>query len=141
MKPFEYFLENQEVKKASQDINLAKSLIKDMMERIKDVLLLDISKFPKIIFENIYDSLRDFADALLAIDGFKSYSHQASFAYLSKYGFEDSVLDILDKFRYKRNSSKYYGQSISIDEAKEILNFYNRNKQKINMLLKSKKIS
>lgn len=140
MKPFEYFLENQEVKKASVDINLAKSLAKDMIGRMKDVLSLDISKFPKIIFENIYDSLRDFADALLAIDGFKSYSHQASFAYLSKYSFEDSVLDTLDKFRYKRNSSKYYGQDISVDEAKEILNFYSRNKQKINMLLKNKKV-
>ncbi len=140
MKSFEYFLENQEVKKAAPDINLAKSLVKDMIERARDAISLDISKFPKIIFENIYDSLRDFADVLLAIDGFKSYSHQASFAYLSKYGFEDSLLDVLDKFRYKRNSSKYYGQSISIDEAKEILNFYNRNKQKINILLKKKKI-
>ena len=140
MRPFEYFLDSQEVKRVAKDTALAGSLVKDMVSRIRDALSLDLSNFPKIIFENIYDALRDFADAILAADGFKSYSHQASFAYLLKYGFDKAILDTLDRFRYKRNSSKYYGQSISIEEAKEILEFYKRNKEKINALLKKKKL-
>jgi len=140
MKPFEYFIETQEIKNGIKDIALARSLVKDMLSRIKDVLSLDINKLPKLIFENIYDALRDFADAVLAIDGFKSYSHQASFAYLSKYNFEETILDTFDRFRYKRNGSKYYGQGISIEEAKEILEFYKRNKDKINDILKNKNL-
>ncbi len=138
MKPFEYFIETQEIKKGMKDIALAKSLVKDMALRIKDTLSLDIYKLPKLIFENVYDALRDFADAVLAVDGFKSYSHQASFAYLSKYDFDEAILDTLDRFRYKRNGSKYYGQGISIEEAKEILEFYKKNKDKINNILKSR---
>jgi len=139
MRQFEYFLQTQEVKQSAKDEALARSLIKDMKERIKDASLLDISKFAKIVFENVYDALRDFADALLAIDGFKSYSHQASFAYLAKYGFNTSALDTLDRFRYKRNGSKYYGQRVSIEEAREIAEFFKNNKEKISTILEGKK--
>ena len=140
MKPFEYFLEINEVKKTSSDKALASSLIKDMFGRIKDISSLNILKFPKITFENIYDSLRDFADSVLAIEGFKSYSHQASFSYLKKFDFAEETLETLDRFRYKRNGSKYYGQEISGEEAKEILEFYKKIKSKIEEILKSKKL-
>ena len=136
MRPFEFFVENKDVKKSSKDIALAKSLIKDMAKRIKDVNALEVTKFSKIIFENLYDALRDFADAVLAIKGFKSYSHQASFAYLANYGFDSYILDSLDKYRYIRNGSKYYGYEISIEEAKSLLEFYKRIKTKIDDIIK-----
>jgi len=135
---FEEYLFNESAKKAQPNLALAKSLVKDMSSRVNDVSSLDINKFPKIVFENIYDALRDFADALLSLDGFKSYSHEATFSYLEKYGFDKSSLFIFDKFRYKRNSSKYYGQIVLIEEAKEILEFYEKNRHKINRILKDK---
>jgi len=138
MKPFEYFIETNEAKKSIVDINLAKSLIKDMQERIGKTDLLDIKVFPKIIFENIYDALRDFCDALLALSGYKSYSHQASISFLAKQGFEVSLIEDLDRFRYIRNGSKYYGLSISIEDAQQIRNFYIVNKLKMEKIIKFK---
>jgi len=135
MKPFEYFLNNNEVRKVTPDKELAISLIKDMKERAEKSLLLDVSIFSKIVFENLYDGLRDFCDALLAIDGFKSYSHQASISYLEKKGFEFSTIEILDQFRYKRNSSKYYGKSLTKEDTLEIIKFYKELKSKINKTL------
>ena len=85
---FEEYLFNESAKKAQPNLALAKSLVKDMSSRVNDVSSLDINKFPKIVFENIYDAFRDFADALLSLDGFKSYSHEATFSYLEKYGFD-----------------------------------------------------
>ena len=140
MMPFEYFLEINEVKKCQKNIELAKSLIKDMNERIEKSRMLDIKVFSKMIFENIYDSLRDFCDALLAFDGYKSYSHQASIAYLQKYGFDISVIDEFDKHRYKRNGSKYYGQKILEEDAVKIKDFYLMLKEKIIKLINNKKI-
>ena len=140
MRPFEFFVEKEDVKKSSKDMALAKSLIKDMIKRIKDVNALEFTKFSKIVFENLYDALRDFADAILAVNGFKSYSHQASFAYLANYGFDDSVLDSLDKYRYIRNGSKYYGYDISIEEAKSLLEFYKRIKTKIDDIIKKERL-
>jgi hypothetical protein len=126
MMPFEYFLEKEEVKKCSADTELAKSLIKDMQDRVKKSLMLDAKLFSKIIFENIYDGIRDFCDALLALAGFKSYSHQASIAYLIKEKFDVSVVEELDQLRYKRNGSKYYGKPISAEDAEQIKSFYSR---------------
>ncbi len=141
MLPFEYFLENREVKKCSKDLDLAKSLIKDMNDRIEKCLMLDIKIFSKFIFENMYDALRDFCDALLALDGFKSYSHQASISYLTKEGFDFSAIEEFDQLRYKRNGSKYYGQVVSEESAKQIKDFYIRIKEKINKILKFRGLS
>jgi len=112
MMDFGFYLEKGDVKKVSPDLELAKSLRNDMLNRANIILILDLKKFAKIIFENIYDSLRDFCDILLAIDGYKSYSHLASISYLRKYGFSEEDINDLDRFRYKRNSSKYYGKNI-----------------------------
>lgn len=137
---FENYLTKEGAKRAQPNLALARSLIKDMNSRIKDISFLELNKFPKIIFEQVYDALRDFADALLAIDGFKAYSHEASFSYLEKYNFDNISLFLLDKFRYRRNGSKYYGQIILVDEAKEILEFYKKNKDKIKEIIKKKNI-
>ena len=108
MKPFEYYLNGTDVKKITPDEELAKSLIKDMHERIDKISKLDIKIFSKIIFENMYDALRDFCDAVLAIDGYKSYSHKASIAYLVKYlGLEDYGAVIRENiFYYTENKRK-----------------------------------
>ncbi len=140
MRPFEYFLKHGDAKKTSKDLELAKSLIKDMNGRIEKSLLLDPQKFPKIIFENIYDALRDFCDAILASEGFKSYSHQASISYLSNKGLDFPTLNEFDQLRYKRNGSKYYGEPILKKDATRIKEFYLRIKKKINNIIKEKKL-
>ena len=68
-------------------------------------------------------------DAILALEGYKSYSHEASIAYLTTIGINDSLTFKLDRFREKRNKSKYYGKMPSIDDAIEIKGFYSNNKQ------------
>lgn len=136
MKPFEFYIEEQSVRKVSIDVQLAKALIKDMKERIKENFSEDENKKPKTIFENIYDALRDFCDALLALDGYKSYSHEASITYLLKKGFDIASVNKLDNLRFRRNGSKYYGKSINPTEAKEIKEFYVQMKPKIDKLIK-----
>lgn len=135
MKPFEFYLQNKDVRKISPDLALAKSLVKDMFNRAEIIATLDIKKFAKIIFENIYDALRDFCDALLIIDGYKSYSHEASIAYLKICNFSEEDIASLDIFRYRRHGSKYYGKEISVQDAKEIKKFYLEHINKIKSML------
>ncbi|MBS1267301.1 MAG: hypothetical protein MAG795_01273 [Candidatus Woesearchaeota archaeon] len=137
MKDFQFYLNERKVKKISKDTELSKSLVDDSNQRIASTKQLVIG-FRKIIFENVYDSIRALLDALLAADGYKSYSHEASIAYLEKYDFEDSTLKLLDNFRYIRNSSKYYGKSISQDSAEHILEFYNEFSARIKEILNNK---
>lgn len=139
MEPFEYFIEDKKVHRISVNLARAKSLIKDSEERIAKSNKLDVNDFAKIIFENIYDAIRDLCDAVLILDGWKSFSHEASISYLLKKGFDVSVVDRLDKFKYKRNGSKYYGEKIDIWEAKDIKAFYLEIKDKLYKLLEKAK--
>lgn len=135
MKSFDYYLQNKNVRKISKDIGLAESLKKDLLERAEKAFKLNQNEFAKLIFESIYDSLREFCDVLLALDGYKSYSHEASICYLKNYNFNDSEILALDRYRYKRNGSKYYGKPISEEDAKEIKKFYKEVVNKINKIL------
>ena len=136
MKEFEYYIDKFDVRKVSVDRSLALSLIKDMEGRADRAFKLNSTEFPKEIFENIYDALRNFCDALLAIQGYKSYSHEASISYLVKKGFDYAFIDSLDNLRFKRNGSKYYGRGISKEEAEAVKRFYLDNKQKVYNMIK-----
>lgn len=131
MNDFEFYLSEGSVKKRKPDFELAKSLIKDAKERFEKVSRLDTPAFSKIVFENVYDALRCILDALLALDGYKSYSHEASIAYLRKYKFEDSLIKELDNFRQTRNSSKYYGKDVPSGDTADIIKFYNDHGRRI----------
>ena len=135
MKPFEYYLHSELVKKSRKDIERARSLINDARGRMNDLKLIEMEKLPKMFFEYAYDALRDFCDAVLLLDGYKSFSHEASIVYLSKKGFDVAILGKLDRFRYKRNGSKYYGVPITITDAKDIKKFYLEIKEKLNKIL------
>lgn len=136
MESFESYLKKGIVRKVFVDKERAKKLIKDGKKRIIDVGLLKINKLPKFVFENIYDAVRDFLYALLLSDGYNTKSHEAPIAYLLNKGFDVYIVNKLDKFRYKRNSSKYYGEEISIEEAKDIKAFYLEIKERLDKILK-----
>jgi uncharacterized protein (UPF0332 family) len=138
MRDFAHYRNENAVKKQSKDEELAKSLLKDARQRIEAAKELPIGKYPKLIFENAYDALRSLLDALLACDGYKSYSHEASIAYLKEFSVEDSVMRELDNFRYLRNGSKYYGKGISPEEAHAILNFYGLHGKKLIAIIHGK---
>lgn len=135
METFEYYVEEGSVKRVAPNFERAKSLIKDGEKRINDLSIIDINKLPKIVFENIYDALRDFCDAILLSEGYKSYSHEGSISYLLKKGFDIAAVKQLDDFRYKRNGSKYYGMEISVEEAKDINLFCSKIKEKLYKIL------
>jgi hypothetical protein len=141
MKPFEYYLEDKSVHKSSKDTELAKALIKDMNERLKENFNEDINKKPKTIFESIYDAMRDFCDAILALEGYKSYSHEASISYLLTKGFDVQMVNKLDDLRHKRNGSKYYGKPIFPPDAKDIKEFFMEIKPKIDKFIKGNKLT
>lgn len=136
MRKFDFYLKENSVKKVSPDPELAISLMNDSRERFRSAEKLGTKEFSKIIFENVYDALRDILDAILAVRGFKSYSHEASIAFLEKEGIEEPLTLELDNFRHLRNSSKYYDKSVSVDSAEEILKFYKRYSGKLETLFK-----
>ena len=123
MREFEFYLQKGEVKKVSKDIALANALLKNITKRLNSLKKLNPKDDAEMFFENSYDCIREVCDAVLAVKGYKSYSHIASITYLKKVGFNDSLIIKLDSFRAKRNGSKYYGEEILKQDSEEIEEF------------------
>jgi len=138
MNDFDFYVNEGKVKKQNPDTELARSLVNDANARVTKVEKLDFSVYSKIIFENVYDAIREILDALLAVYGYKSYSHEASIVYLKNHDFDDSTIKEIDDFRYRRNSSKYYGKDVLEEDAREILHFYHKYSEKIISIVQRK---
>ena len=109
MKEFDKFIEERKVKRISIDQELANSLIKNVEIREKSISKLQSEEFPMLVFENFYDCLRELLDALLALSGYKSYSHEAPIIYLKTYQLPENIIFELNRYRKKRNNSKTNG--------------------------------
>ena len=121
VKDFEFFLTKGDVKKQSPDKNLAFAVFKDGLERIEFTKQLLNKAKPKYVLENAYESMREASDAVLYLKGFKSFSHEASIAYLAKENFKEQDLTEFDRFRRMRNGIKYYGKDCDISDAEQAI--------------------
>ena len=125
MKDFEYFIKNADVKKQAVDKNLSDSLIKDSKDRLEYAKSSVLSESnAKFIYENVYEALREAADSILVLNGFKSFSHEASISFLQQFD-EFSAVEIAEfnRMRIKRNGLKYYGKPCTVADANEVIEF------------------
>lgn len=135
MKEFQFYINNADVKKQKPDKNTSNAVFRDALERIEHAkMLLDKAK-AKYVLENAYESIREAADALLYSEGYKSFSHEASIAYLSQNGFDEKEIKTIDTFRKIRNSIKYYGGDCQESEAKQSIQTAEQTIKKIKKIL------
>lgn len=121
---FEDFIKEGSVRKISPDKQLAKSLLKISLLRLKNLEAMRITDENSFsIVENCYEAMRELIDALMALRGFKSYSHQANIDFLRKFysahvGYAN--VNRIDRYRKIRNDIKYEGLLTTKSEADEI---------------------
>ena len=116
---FEDFIGKGQVRKASKDVSLAKSLVKTAYSDLKFLNAIPLNEnSARKVMGNYYDVLRSIMEAIAVLSGYKVYSHEA-FAYFLKEKGEVVIAEKFDRFRKIRNKINYYGKGISIEEAKE----------------------
>ena len=119
---FKDFIKEGKVRKSSQDKMMAKSIISNTLEDLKfleQTKLTELSK--RKLVSNYYDSLRSLLEAISLIKGYKIYSHEA-FTYFLKEELRQEILSLkFDRFRKIRNGLNYYGKSIQLREAEDII--------------------
>ncbi|GEM_PF-588995 len=123
---FNYYLENELAKKKNPDMAEAHSLIKKAEGRLK--FSIRIRKIDDntatYIFEDIYECMREAAQSLMSVKGYKPYSHEALIAFLREFfEFPESDMRNFDRYRILRNNAVYRGEKISAGVCKESLNF------------------
>jgi len=121
VKEFEFFLRKGDVKKQSPDENLSKASLKDSLERLEFSKSLLNNVKAKYVLENAYEAMREAADSVLYVEGFKSFSHEASIVYLLKKRFNEQDIMEFDRFRKIRNGIKYYGGNCDESDAQSAI--------------------
>ena len=125
IKPFQYYLKENLVVKSSSNTSLAKSLLQKAEIRLKRIRTNEIEdNQSSIVFEDIYECLREAAQALMEIKGYKPYSHEALISFLKEQKFlSDENVNILDNYRVLRNNSVYKAEKVSLQKCLEALKF------------------
>lgn len=125
IKEFSYYLETAAVRKKTPNKLLAESLL-----RKADVRLARIKKDTidaagaSLMLEDAYEAIREAAQSLMEIEGFKPYSHEALIAFLkSRQLLNPPELRELDRYRILRNESVYEAKEFSVETGKEAVIF------------------
>ena len=127
MRTFEEFLKQGLIKKKTKDESRARDLIKGAEERKKVMekyLPLNQETAVKIV-EECYDVIREFLEAKLSKEGYKSYNHEAVVSYLIKLDFSRDEVIFVDRLREIRHGTKYYGKHVELEYAKKVKEFLN----------------
>lgn len=128
MKAFADFIAEGKVQKRGSNPVEARSLFVQSKERLADLQSLPIEeRNAQFRFEAAYEVLREALQSFLALEGYKSYSHEAIFSFV----FEKRILsepDAMrsDRYREIRNDINYRWKRVSVDETKEIILFVMR---------------
>ncbi len=140
IKPFDYFIREQQVRKTIPNTSMAKAFVEKAVIRLKRIKEINDEE-SSIIFEEIYECLREASQSLMEVKGYKPYSHEALISFLSEQKLlSQENISILDNYRILRNNSVYLAQKISLEKTKEAYLFAKENipaiKSKLNELLK-----
>ncbi len=125
IKPFDYYISERLVRRSNPNISMAKSLVQKAEIRFKMIRSEGITEEnSSIVFEDIYEALREASQSLMEIRGFKPYSHEALVSFLKEYNLlSEEKTNILDNYRVLRNDSVYKAEKVSFHKCLEAFDF------------------
>lgn len=115
---WEECLRREIARKSTKDKELANSLLKMSERRISFIEKINIDDLnAPIILTECYEALREVCEAILAVKGYKVYSHECITSFLKEILKEEILAEEFDRYRRIRNLINYYGISIAKEEA------------------------
>lgn len=136
---YQYWLSNKGLRLRQKDFEKIKSMINSAEDNsivTKDIKLND--KTATLIFREIYESIRQLGDAKLWLLGYEPLNHEVSMEILKEFNISEKVkLNSLDRLKKIRHDINYRGFRASIEQAKEIVEFWDNCGIEILSLLKN----
>lgn len=120
----------EEVRKIKPDRQMASAILRMIEVRMKALEeLKGRREFASLVVEDYYEIIKEALTALMAIDGYKTLSHEVLIAYLTEFypQFSDAEILLADNLRQTRNKIAYRGFFVSPD-------FVERNEAKMREL-------
>ncbi len=79
-----------------------------------------------MIFRELYECIRQLGDTLWLLEGYESQTHDATMIILKDLDIPHKIkLYFLDRYKMIRHDANYRGVLVSIEQAKEIIDFWN----------------
>ena len=137
---FNYYLKLGKAKRKTPDFEEAKALLEKAKNRLEYTKSKEINnKTSQFVLEDSYEAVREAAQALMSIKGFKPYSHEATISFVKEFyksDFTEVELYKFDRFRQLRNNSIYMAKPVNNEDAKTSLLFAIEFINKVELLLK-----
>lgn len=125
IREFAYYVETNAVQKKIPNITLAKALLEKAELRLSKITANHIvPQQAALVLEDAYESVREAAQSLMELSGFKPYSHEALIAFLKQKQLLDANdTETLNRYRILRNKSVYEAEQFSVETATEAVDF------------------
>lgn len=122
----------------SVDKEKIKSLVISSKSNAEVALSINLNeKNSTVIFREIYESIRQFGDAMWWLKGYEPLDHDISLEILKNLKIKNNIeLNFLDRFRKIRNDANYRGFKVTESQAKEIVSFWNKSGLELLELIK-----
>jgi len=106
-----------DLREVTPDREMAESLLKMIEIRSDALKLLDAKKHTSIIVDGYYEIIKEAITALMAVDGYKTTSHEVLIGYLKEFhdAFSDYEIRFIDEMRKIRNKINYKGFFVKED--------------------------
>lgn len=138
---FNYYINENLVRETSPNREESLSLMKKAEERLKYIETQKITSLSSsFVFEDIYESVREAAQSLMSMKGYKPYSHEALISFLGEFfNFSEHNISTLNRYRILRNKCIYKADRVSIQTCEEAMiflkNFLPEIKREFNKIL------
>ena len=106
------------VKKVKENPELAKALLQLARRRVESVTKRRKDEYPQLLIESYYEAIKELISALLAIHGYKSYSHECLVSFMEEYYptmLDEFQIKFLHDMRKLRSDIQYRGRDIADD--------------------------
>jgi len=124
----QYWITKGALRNRQQDLEKIKSMINsaEVNARVtQDIKINDSTA--TLVFREAYESIRQLGDAKLWLIGYEPKNHEVSMAILKEFDIEDKIkLNSLDRLKKIRHDINYQGFRASVEQAGEILEFWNK---------------
>ncbi len=122
----EKLLKDKSLRIREFDKERIKSMIESASHNAKFTLSIPLNEDSStVVFREIYESLRQLGDAYLWSQGYEPRDHDVSLEALKWLDIKDKVkLNFIDRFKKIRNDANYRGFSVSLSQAKELIELW-----------------
>ena len=119
---FENLIKVGIVKKVPIDVIRAKSLMKSSEQTLNSARKIPVEEERlKTILRELYESLRQYCEAVGYLRGYKFINHESIAVFLDEILGEKEISIKFDRYRKLRNGINYYGNDIDTSTVKEAL--------------------